>query len=234
MSITFTPIQDEQDGLDVRNELNDVISALVQFANDPDPEDDQSKWEEHGATDIKPKDSKGVHTPSIESASGAIDFLTISDELKVTAHSGHTGVKPAGFNADGELVPWDSEEEEEEDGDAHQGRRVQILQGGNTPHTVVLTYPNILVANPDVNTVITLPEPGDANNAEITVKKIISGSYAVTIYSAGSVSNPFVTDNINEQFEGLTTITQGAWIKLKSSVGYWWVLQDDGNWSPTT
>ena len=194
----------------------------------------ESLWEENGATGISPKDDKKPIMTSFEAISGTVDFLTVSDELKVTAHSGHTGIKPAGFNADGELVPWDSEEEEEEDGDAHQGRRVQILQGGNTPHTVVLTYPNILVANPDVNTVITLPDPGDANNAEITVKKIISGSYAVTIYSAGSVSGPFVIDNINEQFGGLTTITQGAWIKLKSSGGHWWVLQDDGNWGPTT
>ena len=236
MSITFTPIQDGQDGLGVRNELNDVISALVQFVNDPAAEDDQSRWEENGATGISPKDNKKPIMTSFEAVGGTVDFLTVSDELKVTAHSGHTGIKPAGFNADGELVPWDMEgEEETPEGFTSFGPGLKHVTG--TEHNINPVYPHIMVGKFEgtgANVDIYLPNANTSNGLEVTVRKISHEGNSVTVYVSGAEVIP-TNIILNDAFESeITTTTKGAWIKLRCDGMQWWVTSDSGNWQLAT
>ncbi len=48
MALVFDPIQSGEDGGSVRSKLNDAITALVNFANNPSEDISQSKWEAEG------------------------------------------------------------------------------------------------------------------------------------------------------------------------------------------
>ena len=224
MSIVWNNITDAEGGLDVRNKLNNVIAALVGFVNDPAAEDDQSRWEENGATGISPKDDKKPIMTSFEALSGAVDFLTVSDELKVTAHSGHTGIKPAGFNADGELVPFEDEEAPEFAGQSPLGRGTDIVD--SQEHTVNLMRPHVIVVE-GLNTNVYLPDSVNAGNADITLRKSSDTDNAVTLYATGAFDDIFFDGATATE---ITTTTFKSWVRLKCKGQRWYILTDSGNW----
>ena len=279
MSIAWNDILNNEGGLSVRTKLNNAIAALVNFVNSPSEEDNQSKWEEESADDVKPKNDKGVVTPRLQvgdkvSANsaglfiddvkdsytwGAQDLLgqrasdasmfprkvvrsewgkllrlTIghSDYPELSAlymekYSGHTGIKPAGFNSDGELVPWD----EEEDGESPQGNGSKIVT--SEAHSVSFMAPNILCYFAG-NTDIHLPNLTLNDTLEVVVRKCVDDANAVAIHM-GNV------DIImgGQTGHAIETIEYGAWVRLKAvpttiaeqRTIRWYVLEDGGTWA---
>ena len=68
MSVNWENIEDNTPADTLRTRFNNFLNAVANFINNPSEEDEQSKWEAHGANDIKPKEAKNVFCGVLETS----------------------------------------------------------------------------------------------------------------------------------------------------------------------
>ncbi len=120
---TWTDIDNGEGGGSVRSKLNTAMQYLFGWIADPPEEEDQSKWEEHGDTAIKPKNEKGAIASWLNIAdefivppSGSVAIsrdmslignLVISDKVKLTALATGGDPKQAMIDSAGHVITAD-------------------------------------------------------------------------------------------------------------------------------
>lgn len=75
--MNWDDIQDGDDAVTLRTRFNNFLNYVAGFISDPDPGEDQSRWEDDG-NDITPKNDKDVNVPSLNVA-GSLDVGGLLD-----------------------------------------------------------------------------------------------------------------------------------------------------------